>query len=79
MNFAGLTASVMLAVFSLGCTSNETAICERLDECNLLPAGTSVEDCEEDAEDIDDPGECRECVEDEDCSDLGQCLNDCEL
>ena len=67
-----------LALFSLSCTSDETAICERLDECNVLPAGTSVEDCEDDAEDIDDTEDCRECVEEEDCDMQVRCLGACQ-
>jgi hypothetical protein len=74
-----LVLGVVLAAFSSACTSDETAICERLDECNFLAPGTSVEDCEDEAEDADDPSDCRECVEDHDCNEiLQECANDCE-
>jgi hypothetical protein len=78
MKSQAFVLATALALISLGCKSDETAICERLDECNLLPSGTSVEDCEEDAEDIDDTEDCLECVEDEDCDMQVRCLGACE-
>jgi len=66
-----------LALLASGCTSDETAICERYDECGLLPEGTSIEECEELAEDLQDAEDCRECVEERACDEQFRCLGAC--
>jgi hypothetical protein len=77
MKALGLVLGIALGVFTVGCKSDETTICERLDECNFLQ-GISVEDCEDEAEDIDDTGDCADCVEDEDCGDIiAACDDEC--
>src|SRR5688572_3860922 len=70
-----------LAPFSLGCTSDETAICERMDECNItfpIVGVTAHDNCEDWADDIEDTEDCLECVEEQECSLQVRCLPACE-
>ncbi|HEY3499912.1 MAG TPA: hypothetical protein VGK73_34715 [Polyangiaceae bacterium] len=80
--------ALVLALFCAGCTSDETIVCERLDECKLLPVSVdpkknyTVEQCELDvpAHVSDDRLErCAECVTKESCDTLlDACREHCE-
>ena len=66
----------------MGCASDESVICERLAECDLLPEGLSGDECESQAA-SQVPEErlekCAECVEDKDCDAIQDgCRADCE-
>ncbi|HEX6274534.1 MAG TPA: hypothetical protein VFZ53_15935 [Polyangiaceae bacterium] len=65
-----------------GCSSDESVVCDRLAECDLMPEGLSAEKCEEEAA-RQVPAErlerCAECVEEEECKDLPEaCREHCE-
>src|SRR5215213_8372233 len=65
-----------------GCASDESVVCDRLAECDLLPEGLSSDDCESQAVrqvPEDRLEKCAECVEEEDCKSLlDACRSDCE-
>ena len=66
----------------LGCASDESVVCDRLAECDLLPEGLSAAECEEQAQGQvpeDRLSKCAECVEDKDCDDIPDgCRTHCE-
>lgn len=65
-----------------GCSSDERVICERLAECELLPEGLSLSECEEDARrqvSEERLERCAECVEEESCENLQEeCRSTCQ-
>ena len=65
-----------------GCASDESVICDRLAECDLLPEGLSADDCEDQAVRQvakDRLEKCAECVEAEECKALvDACRKHCE-
>jgi hypothetical protein len=69
------------ALVCAGCTSDETTICERLNECKLLPEGYSLEKCEQNVGahvDDDRLDACAECVTGTGCDELQDaCREDC--
>jgi hypothetical protein len=73
---------VAVALGLAGCASDESVVCDRLAECDLLPEGLSAENCE--AEAVRQVPEerlerCAECVEAEECKDLTEaCREHCE-
>src|SRR5262245_49373667 len=66
----------------LGCSSDESVVCERLDECKELPEGLTVSDCEDQAVrqvPEDRLSKCAECVEDHGCDEVVTACRDlCE-
>jgi hypothetical protein len=74
---------VVVALVGLaGCASDESVVCDRLAECDLMPEGLSAEECEEEAA-RQVPEErlerCAECVEEEECNALPEaCREHCE-
>jgi hypothetical protein len=70
------------AVALLGCASDESIVCDRLAECDLLPEGLSQSECEEEAAlqvPEDRLEECAECVGDTDCKKITEtCGRHCE-
>ena len=67
---AAFFAPLSVAVALLGCASDESVVCERLAECDLMPEGLSESDCEEQAVRQVPEGrleQCAECVEENDC------------
>ena len=73
---------LFVAVAVLGCASDESIVCERLDECGLMPDGLSDADCEDQAV-VQVPEDrlerCAECVDDTDCKNLVEkCGTFCE-
>jgi hypothetical protein len=73
---------VGLLLLAAGCSSDETVICERLAECNELPEGLTVAECEKQAvRQVADArlDKCAECVEEEACDTLvDACRSVCE-
>ena len=73
---------VVLALACAGCTSDEATICERLNECQLLPKGYSQDKCEANAgaHVTDDRLElCAECVTEKECESIvAECAVHCE-
>jgi hypothetical protein len=70
----------VLALAVTGCTDDATAICARLDECELLPNGYSKGSCERELERERDLESCRDCVEDTSCKDIVEkCRDECLL
>jgi hypothetical protein len=70
----------VLALAVTGCTDDATAICARLDECELLPDGYSKGSCERELERESDLESCRNCVEDTSCKDIVEkCRDECLL
>jgi hypothetical protein len=69
------------AALLAGCTSDAASICERLQECDLLPAEFSVDDCENDvARDLPDEqqADCAACLERKACDEaIAECSQDC--
>jgi hypothetical protein len=69
------------AALLVGCTSDAASICERLDECDLLPANYSVAKCENDvSRDLPDEqqADCSACLERKSCDEaLDECREDC--
>ena len=66
-------AALFVGLFALGCASDESVVCERLAECELLPEGLNESECEEQAVrqvPEDRLASCSECVEDNDCKKL---------
>ena len=73
---------VLFAFFALACSSEGEVICEKLDECNILAAGFSVEDCAEEMEDLLNSSQltdCATCVDEKSCNSIigGSCNADC--
>jgi hypothetical protein len=72
---------VLACLALLGCASDESVICDRLAECDLLD-GLSVADCEDQASQQvpeDRLSKCAECVEDKECKDIQDgCRAHCE-
>ena len=73
---------LLVAVAVLGCASDESVVCERLEECDLMPEGLSQTDCEDQAV-VQVPEDrlerCAACVDDTDCKNLVEnCGNLCE-
>jgi hypothetical protein len=72
----------LAAAAVLGCASDESVVCDRLSECDLMPEGLSAADCEDQASRQVPPDRlerCAECVEEHDCKDvLESCGNFCE-
>lgn len=66
----------------LGCASDESVVCDRLAECDLLPEGLSAAECEEQSRrqvPEDRLSECADCVESKDCKDIQDgCRSQCE-
>jgi hypothetical protein len=82
--------AVFLGVGAWGCKSDEATICEKLDECNLLPEGQptkndkdgfQVDDCERQVENELGKAErerCAECVTSHSCAEIQDaCRTDC--
>jgi hypothetical protein len=71
-----------LLLLAAGCSSDESAVCERLAECNELPEGLTVAECEKQAvSQVADArlDECADCVEEENCDTLvDACRSVCE-
>jgi hypothetical protein len=66
-------APLVLGFLVLGCASDESVVCDRLAECDLMPDGLSGEECEAQAvRQVPEEklSKCAECVEDEDCKNL---------
>ena len=77
-----LRVALVGALLCVGCTSDETTICERLSECQLLPEGYSEDNCKRDAglhvED-DRLDQCAECVTEKGCDQITDgCREFCE-
>jgi len=66
--FAGLSA---LALFATGCSTDTEDFCARMDECNLIPAGNSVDDC------VNDTDRGLERLSDAEYEDATRVLDDC--
>jgi hypothetical protein len=74
--------AIFLGLGAWGCKSDEATICEKLDECNLLPEGKptkhdpngfGVDDCESQVENElgeADREKCAECVTDHACAEI---------
>lgn len=79
---ASFLTPLLVAVAILGCSSDESVVCERLAECELLPDGLNEGECEEQAVrqvPEDRLEKCAECVEENDCKKLvDACRKDCE-
>lgn len=77
-----LRFSVLACLSLLGCSSDESVVCDRLAECDLLPEDLSAADCEDQAATQvpeDRLSQCAECVEDHDCEDIqDDCRAFCE-
>jgi hypothetical protein len=65
-----------------GCASDESVVCDRLAECDLMPEGLSRDQCEaESARQVPENRleKCAECVEDHECEELiDACRKHCE-
>ena len=66
----------------VACASDESVVCERLADCELLPEGLSESECEDQAV-RQVPGdrlsECADCVDENDCKKITDaCGNLCE-
>jgi hypothetical protein len=65
----------------VGCTSDAASICERLKECDLLPANYSLVACENDvSRDLPDEkqSDCSACLERKSCEEaVAECNADC--
>lgn len=75
---------VLFAFSALACSSEGEVICEKLDECNILAPGYSVEDCAEEAEDELNSSQltdCATCIDEKSCNSIlgGSCNADCGL
>lgn len=71
-----------LALTAAACSSDASTICAKLDECNVLAAGVSKNDCEEQAEKSGTDSErsdCADCLDSKSCSTIvnGGCSADC--
>ena len=68
---ASFLPPVVLCLALFGCTSDESEVCERFGECDLLPSGLSVTECEDQAVrqvPEDRLSQCADCVEENDCN-----------
>ena len=76
-----LPRALLACLAVLGCASDESVVCDRLAECDLLD-GLSKAECEEQAQGQvpeDRLSKCAECVEDKDCDDIkDDCRSLCE-
>jgi hypothetical protein len=74
--------SVLACLAVLGCSSDESVVCDRLAECDLLPEGLSAADCEDQAATQvpeDRLSDCADCVESKDCEEIQDgCRTQCE-
>lgn len=82
-----LTLSFLACLAVFGCASDESVVCDRLAECNLLKdvstdEDLSVADCEEQSASQvpeDRLSKCADCVESKDCEDIQEgCRSLCE-
>ena len=67
---ASFLTPLAVCLVVLGCSSDESVVCERLAECDLLPEGLNESECAEQAVrqvPEDRLSDCAECVEDTDC------------
>ena len=79
---ASFLPPLFVAAALLGCASDESVVCERLSECDLMPEGLSQSECEDEAV-LQVPEDrleaCAECVEDTDCKKITEkCGSLCE-
>ena len=83
--FLSLMLLALLAMFAIGCSNVAASYCERLDECNFLAAGKTVNSCTEETEKILDSytsgkrSDCEkamdECLSKSDCTNFVNCVN----
>lgn len=75
--------AVAAALASVGCRSDGSAICSKLDACHLLPAGDGFDEktCVAQAEDElgdEQRSECADCVSSHGCGDIvATCRSEC--
>jgi hypothetical protein len=74
--------SMLCAAGLFGCASDESVVCDRLAECDIMPVGLSAQECEDQAArqvPEDRLERCAACMEDHDCAELpGACRDLCE-
>ncbi len=79
---ASFLTPLFVCMAVVGCSSDESVVCERLAECDLLVDGLSESECEEQSTrqvPEDRLSKCADCVEANDCKKiLSACKNDCE-